>query len=77
MKFCKHKTSHYWYQHLQNIAFAIRPSFNRVLKTSPAQIVFGRQMIFPQQTNIDLQDQLIRKYRQMIKDNIHENARRK
>lgn len=66
-----------WHEHLQNIAFAIRSSFNRVLKTSPAQLIYGRHMLFPIQTNIDMQSQLIRKFRQMIKDNNVENQKRK
>lgn len=51
-----------WFEHLQNIAFAIRTSYNRVLKSSPTELVFGREMVFQRKVDIDLKETLVRKF---------------
>lgn len=63
-------------EHLQTIAFAIRSSYNRVLNCSPAELVYNRNMMFPRQINIDLQQTLLRICRQLLKDNNKENFKR-
>lgn len=59
---------------LQNIAFGIRAGYHRTLGTSPAQAVFGRDMIMPTQQEFNLEKRLQRKFKQMLEDNQRENA---
>jgi hypothetical protein len=57
-------------------AFAIRSTFHRVLRASPAQLVFGRDMLLPVQFQADWALIHENKQRQIMKDNNRENAKR-
>jgi hypothetical protein len=57
-------------------AFAIRSTFHTVLRASPAQLVFGRDMLLPVQFKADWALIHENKQRQIKKDNDRGNARR-
>jgi Integrase core domain. len=65
-----------WGEILSSIAWAIRASYHSMLGTTPAQLVFGRNMIFNIKTIVDWRTITARKQKQVIKDNLRENKGR-
>ena len=61
---------------LASIAWAVRASYNSTTESTPAQMVFGRDMIFNLQTLINWKDLSIRKQRLVDKSNLRENKNR-
>jgi hypothetical protein len=64
-----------WTSHCPAIAFAIRASFNRVLNATPAQVVFGCDMINPIKLFKSIEDIATRKEQQSRKDNVRINSK--
>ena len=58
------------------VAWAIRASHHSTLDATPAQLVFGRDMIFNLATVVDWRVISARKQTQVDQDNLRENARR-
>jgi hypothetical protein len=65
-----------WGEILSSIAWAIRASYHSTLGATPAQLVFGRDMIFNMKTIIDWRTITARKQKQILKDNLRENKGR-
>jgi Integrase core domain. len=65
-----------WGEILSSIAWAIRASYHSTLGATPAQLVFGRDMIFNIKTIVDWRTITARKQKQVIKDNLRENKGR-
>ena len=65
-----------WDEILSSIAWAIRASYHSTLGATPAQLVFGRDMIFNLKSIIDWRTITARKQKQVIKDNLRENKGR-
>ena len=57
-------------------AYAIRCAYHTTLGFSPAQLVFGRDMFMPINTNIDWEKITIRKQQRIDKNNSKENSKR-
>ena len=64
-------------QILANCAFAVRTTYHTTMTYSPAQVVFGRDMIVPTNLNIDWDTIRRRKEEQVARDNVRENKTRK
>ena len=62
---------------LSNCAYAMRSTIHSILRWTPAQIVFSRDMILPVQVSIDWDDIKRRKMKQVQYDNQRENKSRK
>jgi Integrase core domain. len=62
-----------WGEILSSIAWAIRALYHSTLGATPAQLVFGRDMIFNIKTIEDWRTITARKQKQVIKDNLQEN----
>ena len=65
-----------WGEILSSIAWAVRASHHTTLDKSPAQLVFGRDMIFNLSTVVDWRAITLRKQKQVDRDNLRENSRR-
>ena len=65
-----------WGGILSSIAWAIRASYHNTLQATPAQLVFGRDMIFNMTTAIDWHAIHNRKQTQILRDNERENSKR-
>lgn len=65
-----------WGYILSSIAWAVRSSYHSVLQATPAQLVFGRDMMVNLQFAADWQAISRRKQAQVDKDNVRENAKR-
>jgi hypothetical protein len=65
-----------WGATLSSIAWAIRASYHNTLQATPAQLVFGRDMIFNIATVVDWHALHNRKQTQVLRDNIRENDKR-
>ena len=65
-----------WGHILSSIAWAVRSSHHSILDATPAQLVFGRDMLVNLQFVADWQAILRRKQAQVDKDNIRENSKR-
>ena len=65
-----------WGEILSLIAWAGRASHHTTLDKTPAQLVFGRDMIFNLSTVIDWRAITLHKQKQVDRDNLRENARR-
>jgi transposase InsO family protein len=59
-----------------NVCYAIRATHHTMLNASPAQVVFGRDMLFPVQYIANWAGIGQRKWQQMEKDNQRENQKR-
>jgi hypothetical protein len=62
---------------ISNVAFAMRTTFHVGVNATPAQLVYGRDMIFPTQYVADWQRITARRQERREKDNRRENSRRK
>ena len=65
-----------WGNILSSIAWAVRSSYQSVLEATPAQLVFGRDMVVNLQFAADWQAITKKKQSQVNKDNIRENSKR-
>ena len=65
-----------WGEVLSLVAWAIRTSYHSTLQATPAQIVFGRDMLFKMKKVINWQSMTENKRKQIEKDNIRENTER-
>ena len=65
-----------WGENLSSIAWAIRASFHSTLNATPAQLVFGRDIIFNIASIVDWRNITARKQKQIERDNVRENSRR-
>ena len=65
-----------WGNILSSIAWAVRSSYHSVLEATPAQLVFGRDMVVNLQFAADWQAITKKKQSQVNKDNIRENSKR-
>ena len=65
-----------WGEFLSSIAWAIRTSYNSSTQATPAQLVFGRDMLFNITKVIDWKLITERKVKQVQKDNNRENSKR-
>ena len=65
-----------WGEILTSVAWAIRASHHSTFNATPAQLVFGRDMIFNLSTIINWQTTLNDKQTQVDRDNLRENSRR-
>ena len=65
-----------WGNILSSIAWAVRSSYHSVLEATPAQLVFGRDMVVNLQFAADWQSISRRKQAQVDKDNLRENSKR-
>jgi hypothetical protein len=65
-----------WGPILTSIAWAIRAAHHSTLGYTPAQLVFGRDMVFNIKTIINWKDISERKQAQVDKDNLRENKKR-
>jgi len=61
---------------LSAVGFAIRSTYHTTLQSTPGQLVFGRDMIFPIQHLADWQEIKNRKQSMIDKHNERENAKR-
>lgn len=61
---------------LTSIAWAVRAAHHSTLGYTPAQLVYGRDMIFNLKTIINWKDISARKQIQVDKDNLRENKKR-
>lgn len=61
---------------LASVAWAIRASYNSTTNATPAQLVFGRDMIFNLQTLVDWKALSIRKQKLVDAANLRENQNR-
>jgi hypothetical protein len=62
-----------WGEILSSIAWAIHASYHSMPGATPAQLVFGRDMIFNIKTIVDWRTITACKQKQVIKDNLREN----
>jgi transposase InsO family protein len=65
-----------WGPILSSVAYAIRASYHSTLAATPAQLVFGRDMIFNIRMIADWKSITERKRTQILKDNKRENSKR-
>jgi len=65
-----------WGEILSSIASAVRESHHTTLDKSPAQLVFGRDMIFNISTVVDWRAITLHKQKHVDRDNLRENSRR-
>jgi hypothetical protein len=65
-----------WGEIISSIAWAICASYHSILGATPAQLVFGRDMIFNIKTIVDWKTITTRKQKQILKDNERENKGR-
>lgn len=65
-----------WGEILSSVAWAIRSSYHSILKATPGQIVFGRDMVFNMNKAVDWQLMQKQKQDQILRDNIRENLKR-
>ena len=61
---------------LSSVAWAIRASFNTSTQATPAQLVFGRDMMFNLTSLINWKELMIRKQQLVDQANLRENAKR-
>ena len=61
---------------LASIAWAVRASYNSSTQATPAQLVFGRDMMFNLATLVNWKDLSLRKQKQVDKSNLNENRNR-
>ena len=61
---------------LASVAWAIRSSYNSTTDATPAQLVFGRDMMFNLSTLVDWKELSIRKQNLVDKANLRENRNR-
>jgi len=64
-----------WGPILTSIVWAIRAAHHSTLGYTPAQVVFGRDMVFNMKTIINWKDISERKQAQVDKDNLRENKK--
>ena len=65
-----------WGEILSSVAWAIRASYHATLQATPAQLVFGRDMLFNIKKVINWQLITENKRKQIARDNIRENTER-
>ena len=65
-----------WGEILNSIAWVVWASHHTTLDKTPAQLMFGRDMIFNLSTVIDWRAITLHKQKQVDRDNLRENARR-
>lgn len=65
-----------WTGYLTSIAWALRSTIHTTLDTTPAELVFGRDMIMPIQFKADWEKIRVKRQLQINKDNERENKRR-
>ena len=65
-----------WGEMLASVAWAIRASFNTATQATPAQLVFGRDMIFNLKTLINWKKMSIQRQKKVDKANKRQNAKR-
>ena len=65
-----------WGEMLASVAWAIRASFNTSTQATPAQLVFGRDMIFNLKTLINWKAMSINRQKKVDKANKRQNAKR-
>jgi transposase InsO family protein len=65
-----------WSVHLASVAWAIRSTYHTVLRASPGQLVFGRDMVLPIQFEADWARIKLQKQETIDKSNAQENATR-
>ena len=65
-----------WGEILSSVAWAIRASYHSTLQATPAQLVFGRDMIFNMTAVIDWRAKHCNKKAQVKRDKIRENNKR-
>jgi hypothetical protein len=65
-----------WGEIISSIAWAICASYHSIFGATPAQLVFGRDMIFNIKTIVDWKTITTRKQKQILKDNERENKGR-
>lgn len=65
-----------WAEVLSSVAWAIRASYHSTLQATPAQLVFGRDMLFNMSKVINWKIITENKRKQIARDNNRENARR-
>ena len=65
-----------WGEILSSVAWAIRSSYHSTLQATPAQIVFGRDMLFNMKKVINWQLMTENKLKQIARDNARENTER-
>ena len=67
---------HSWDEHLAATAFAIRSTVHTTLGASPAQLVYGRDMILPVQYKADWATITLKKQKRIDESNRRENSKR-
>ena len=65
-----------WTPFLQAACFAIRSTYHTTLGATPAQLVFGRDMILPKKFKADWAAIQERRQQQILRDNTRENSKR-
>ncbi|OWY96613.1 Pol Polyprotein [Phytophthora megakarya] len=70
-------TKEEWAAFLHDATFALRATYNTMLKSSPAQATFGRDMLFDVEHTTNWDEQYQRKVAQVAKNNERENAKRR
>ena len=65
-----------WGEVLSSVAWAIRASYHSTLQATPAQLVFGRDMLFNMKKIINWQLITENKRKQIARDNVRENTER-
>ena len=63
-------------EYLSSVVYAIRSSYHQSHGHSPAQLVFGRDMFSPVETEVDSEAIINNKQTKINKNNIRENSRR-
>ncbi|KAG6620411.1 Pol Polyprotein [Phytophthora cinnamomi] len=70
------KITDVWEQFLNNATFALRSAHHSMINASPAQLAFGRDMIFGRKHETNWVDEHRRKVEQIKKNNLRENNKR-
>eukprot|EP00644_Phytophthora_capsici_P010708 jgi/Phyca11/104757/e_gw1.9.811.1 len=70
-------TKEEWAAFLHDATFALRATYNSMLKSSPAQASFGRDMLFDVKHTTNWDEQYQRKVAQVAKNNKRENDKRR
>jgi len=65
-----------WGEYLDHVAWALRSTIHTTLKATPAQLVFGRDMVLPISFEADWEAMRAAKQKQIHEDNIKENKKR-
>jgi transposase InsO family protein len=65
-----------WSALLSSVAYAIRTTYHTTLQASPAQLVFGRDMLFPIKFNADWTSIRARRQAEIERNNSRENSKR-